>query len=260
MRVVLLRTVTAVCAAFAMTFASATARAESFECLIEPHKTVRLSSAVPGLLESMRVGRGQDVKKGQIVAKLVSGQERAAYQLAQARAEFSRRKVERNEELYRKKLISIHEKDEIETESLLHSFEEREALERLKLRTLRSPIDGIVVERHFVEGEYVHEKPVVDIVEIDPLLVEAIVPVEWFGRIEEGSIGRVTPRTAVTEPREASVELVDRVVDPASGTIRVRLRLPNPDHALPAGARCRVEFPALEGPTDAAAATPAPAP
>ena len=39
----------------------------------------------------------------------------------------------------------------------------------------------------------------------------------------------------VTEPRQATVTVVDPVVDAASGTIGVRLELPNSSHALPAG-------------------------
>jgi hypothetical protein len=39
---------------------------------------------------------------------------------------------------------------------------------------------------------------------------------------------------------------VDRVIDAASGTFGVRLTMPNPDGALPAGLKCTVVFQALE--------------
>jgi hypothetical protein len=38
------------------------------------------------------------------------------------------------------------------------------------------------------------------------------------------------------------VTLMDRVIDPASGTFGVRLELPNPDYAIPSGLHCRVRF------------------
>jgi hypothetical protein len=44
------------------------------------------------------------------------------------------------------------------------------------------------------------------------------------------------------------VTLVDRVIDPASGTFDVRAELPNPDHLIPSGLRCTVQF--IEGPLD----------
>jgi multidrug efflux pump subunit AcrA (membrane-fusion protein) len=38
------------------------------------------------------------------------------------------------------------------------------------------------------------------------------------------------------------VAVVDRVVDAASSTFRVRLELPNPQHRIPAGLKCKVTF------------------
>jgi hypothetical protein len=48
---------------------------------------------------------------------------------------------------------------------------------------------------------------------------------------------------------EATVTVVDRVIDAASGTFVVRLELPNPDYTQPAGTRCRASFSSIEGPT-----------
>ena len=46
------------------------------------------------------------------------------------------------------------------------------------------------------------------------------------------------------QPREhvAVVKTVDRVIDAATNTFRVRLELPNPGGALPAGLRCKVDL------------------
>ena len=41
---------------------------------------------------------------------------------------------------------------------------------------------------------------------------------------------------------EAKITIVDRVADAASGTFRVALDLPNPDHSLPSGLKCMVQF------------------
>ena len=42
---------------------------------------------------------------------------------------------------------------------------------------------------------------------------------------------------------KATVDVVDPVIDAASDTFRVRLLLPNPRNAIPAGVRCSVHFP-----------------
>jgi hypothetical protein len=51
---------------------------------------------------------------------------------------------------------------------------------------------------------------------------------------------RVTPELPDAGERMAKVTLVDRIIDPASNTFRVRLELPNPGNDLPAGLRCKV--------------------
>jgi multidrug efflux pump subunit AcrA (membrane-fusion protein) len=52
----------------------------------------------------------------------------------------------------------------------------------------------------------------------------------------------VSPEEPVGGEYPATVTVVDRVVDAASGTFGVRLELPNPDRALSAGLKCRVRF------------------
>ena len=42
--------------------------------------------------------------------------------------------------------------------------------------------------------------------------------------------------------RPAQVSIVDKVVDPASNTFRVRLEMPNPLNDIPAGLRCKVDL------------------
>ena len=113
----------------------------------------------------------------------------------------------------------------------------------LERRIIRSPVDGVVVEVTMSPGEFAHEQaPVMTIAEIDPLHVEVYAPVDRYGAIETGMTGVVRPQEPIGGRYEAEVTVVDRVFDAASGTFGVRLALPNPDHALPAGVRCSVTF------------------
>jgi RND family efflux transporter MFP subunit len=222
-------------------------RAEKFECLVEPYLEVKLSSGVPGLLDEVLVDRGDVVKKEQVLARLKSDAQQAGYDLAKARAEFAERRVERNQELYRKQMISIHEKDEMETEAQLLKLELREVEEQLKMRSIRSPVDGVVVKRHQSAGEYVQEEPMLELAQIDPLRVEVVVPMRLYGKVEVGMTAQVEWEAPLRGVHSAQVTVVDPVVDAASGTIGIRLELPNPDYRLPAGTQCLVSFPVSSG-------------
>jgi RND family efflux transporter MFP subunit len=218
-------------------------QAEEFDCLLQPHEVVNVSSPVPGLLDTVNVERDDPVRKGQLIARLKSEVEQAAVELSRARAEFGQRKVVRNEELIQQELISPSEKDELETDSRVAQLELQQAEAVLRQRTIKSPIQGVVVERFFSAGEFVQNEPILKIAQIDPLNVEVIVPVSRFGNIHKGMKAVVKPQALINRDFEAKVVIVDRVVDAASGTIGVRLELPNPDYRIPAGLKCTVTFP-----------------
>jgi RND family efflux transporter MFP subunit len=238
--------------------------------LIEPFLIVKVGSAVAGTIESVKVERGDLVKKGQVLAKLESTVERASLALARARAEmqgtlksrqarlkFTQRKQQRMEGLFKKKVIPFEEMDESRTNKEMAEKELEEAMENVGLAkleykrsiavvnrmTIRSPIKGVVMERFLFPGEFVEDQPILKIAQIDPLNVEVFAPVELLGRIEIGMVAKVQPMAPVGGYYPSKVKIVDRVVDAASGTFGVRLEIPNPEYRLPAGLRCKVIFP-----------------
>jgi len=221
------------------------AESGTLECLVEPYLKVAVSSAVSGVLEEVSVDRGSHVKKGQVLARLQSGVERAVLDSAKSKTAFAERKVERVREMSRKQMISVGEKDELETQWELLKLEQREAEEKLKQRTIVSPCDGVVVKRNNSPGEFVEEKPILELAQLNPLRVEVVVPVRHYGKIKVGMTGMVEWEAPIGGTYPAVVKIVDSVVDAASGTIGVRLELPNPGLKLPAGTKCSIRFPGL---------------
>lgn len=240
-----------------------------FDCLIEPFALADVATRVDGVLEAYHVQRGDEIEKGAVLATIESGLERVAVQLGEIRADmeaaieerrtnlaFAERQRDRVQKLYGDASISLEEKDLRETEALLAAMQlqqvERErdvarlelqqARLALELRTVRSPFDGVVVERLLSTGESVEQRPIIRVAQLDPLNVEIIVPARIYGRIRRGMTATVTPLLPGVEPRQATVTIVDRVVDAASGTFGVRLELPNPAYALPGGLRCEIAF------------------
>ena len=215
---------------------------DEMECLLEPHLVVNLGSPVEGTMGEILADRGANVSKGQILARLNSGVESATVNLKRAQAEFGERKVKRNEELFKKDLISASEKDEMETQTRIAQLELKQQQEVLSQRVIRSPINGVIVERYLSPGDRVANEKIMRVAQIDPLNVEVIAPVELFGSIKLGTIGEVQMQPMVAGVHKAKVVVVDRVIDAASGTFGVRLELPNPGNAFPSGIKCKVRF------------------
>lgn len=244
-----------------------------FDCLIQPKMVLKLGTSVPGLLSEVLADRGDVVKKGDVLARLESGVEQAAEALAKLRSEndatvrssmakleFQRRKDERARQLRKSDSVTVAVADEAETGArvaeqeldearvnlAMSKLELTRAAEVLKQRTIRSPIDGVVVERTLGPGEYVFDQShIMTVSQIDPLNVEVYVPLGQFGKIRVGAAAEVFPEEPVGGRYTATVTVVDQVFDAASGTIGVRLALPNPNYAIPAGLKCRVRFPGI---------------
>jgi RND family efflux transporter MFP subunit len=243
----------------------------TLDCVIEPSATVKIGSAVEGILREVAVKRGDQVKKGDVLARLDEELERLTAELAKLRAEvdvevrsgqtqlnFRRRETKRMDNLRAKKVLaeSEHDKAQVEerlarlsveaatAENKIAQVEHQRAQENLSRRTIFSPLDAVVVDVGLSPGEYVHEQaPLMTIAAVDPLYVEVFVPVAYFGKITKGMHAEVVPEEPVGGSYMAEVTVVDQVFDPASRTFGVRLQLPNPDYRLPAGLRCKVQFP-----------------
>jgi len=214
---------------------------DEMECLLEPHMVSNVGSPVEGILNQVMVDRGDVVRRGQVVARLNSAVESATVDLKRAQEAFGQRKMQRNEDLYNKELISSSEKDELETQIRIAALERRQQQEILALRTIVSPLNGIVVARYLSPGDRVSQDKILRIAQIDPLNVEVVMPAELYGSIKIGMAGEVRLPGGGTSAK-AKVVLVDRLVDAASGTFGVRLALPNPGNQIPAGVKCSVRF------------------
>lgn len=213
---------------------------DELECLLEPRLVVNVGSPVEGTLAKVMVDRGSAVSAGQVVAQLNSNVETATVDLKRAQEDFGKRKVERNEELYKKDLISAMDRDELATQARIAALERRQQEEVLAQRTIRSPINGVVVERYLAPGDRVQQDKILRLAQVDPLNVEVVVPVEMLGSIRVGMTGVVSLEPLLKGRHTAKVVIVDRVVDAASGTFGVRLELPNRGNLIPAGIKCGV--------------------
>ena len=233
---------TAFCLGFSLATITSAIAAEDFEGLIYPSEVVKLSSQVPGILEEVTVERGDLVKKGQILARLKAGPEKAWLESARANVEFLQRKKDRNVELAKKQLISAHENDELVTEFRKAELVLTEVQEKLKMRTIESTIDGVVTERLMAPGDYVGETPILKLASLDPLKIEVIVPVRRFGSARVGMKAEVRPESPVGGVYHGKVTVVDKVIDAASSTFVVRVDIPNPGLKVPSGLKCRVRF------------------
>ncbi len=176
-------------------------------CLILPDRSADLGTATAGVVESIAVERGELVRRGQVLARLRVDVEPARPGIVKRGAG---------------------------TASAPRA--------RSAARVLRSPFDGVVVDRYANPGERIEDTPLLRVAAIHPLRVEVVAPMSWFGRFAIGQDLSVLPELGGARSRSARITQIDRVLDPNSNSFRLRLALPNPDFGLPAGLRCVVDM------------------
>lgn len=260
----------ALLAAFVSCLSVDAARAATFDCVMDPAQKVKVGSSVTGVLDKVYVKRGDTVKAGDKIAELNFAVEAANVSLARLQADsdqsvqaqrsrlaLAQQKLERAEPLAAKGITTQEKLEEAKSQAeiaerdlgtelvkqKLAKIELERAQAMLDLRTIRSPINGLVMDKNMSAGEFVNQEAfILTLVQMDPLYVEAYVPVSYWGKIHKGLLGTVHPAEPVGGAYKAPVTVVDRVFDAASGTFGVRLELDNPGNALPAGERCKIDF------------------
>ncbi len=260
------------CAVGIFLLASEAGRAQGsgYDCVLESKSTIELQSSEEGILDRVLVQRGDRVKKGAVVARLDSEQEaliaerarlraegETGVRSARAQAEYRRKELDRLADLRSSNSIPQREFATAEVESKLADIavdtavmeqemaqiEYEQAKSRLNRRSIRSPVEGIVVDVTMQPGEYVHEQAtMMTIAEVNPLYVEMFMPVSEYDKVQKGMEAEVRPEAPIGGVHNAEVAVVDNVFDAASRTFRVRLVLPNEGYDLPAGLRCSVRF------------------
>jgi RND family efflux transporter MFP subunit len=255
-------------------FPLASPAAQPLGCLIEPFRTSEVGSPVIGVVETTLVERGDLVTAGQPLATLRSDVERQSVavalskaqavgelQAAEANAVLARQKLTRAQDLANQQFISSQALEQARAETavaenrLAQAQEQRGVFARehalaqaqLGLRTIRSPITGVIVDRYLSPGERVEEKPVFRVAMVNPLRVEVVLPSSFYASVRMDMPVTVTPDFPGAGARIAKVTRVDKVIDGASNTFRIRLELPNPDLSLPAGLRCKADLGTMAG-------------
>jgi len=247
--------------------------AAEFDCLIEPTQMVEVGSSVTGRIDRVYVKRGDWVKKMQTLATLESDAERAASelakfksqqvgptQMAEGKMEFSKKKLDRRQEMASQKLMALQDSEDTEAEFRLSEAELQVAKENrqiaklelqqqnslLNLRTIKSPVEGVVVDQGAFQGEVFelgsNKKYIFKVAEMNPLRVHVILPKQVFGELKQGMSANVTPEIPQGSLYSAKVNMVDRLIDAASGTFVVFLEMPNLKLEIPAGGNIKLFF------------------
>ncbi|MCK6620421.1 MAG: efflux RND transporter periplasmic adaptor subunit [Calditrichaceae bacterium] len=181
--------------------------------VVRPIDRVEIKSKASGQIEELAVEVGDFVRKGDLIARLDQKDERAAVKQAEAdfdiaRAELiqAQRAFDRLDQLFKDRLISEEERDQIELRlavangNLVRATTTLErARERFAESVVRAPVDGVILQKYVEEGQIIASgvsnvsggTPIVDIADMRNVHIEAGIDEIDIGKIHIGQPARV---------------------------------------------------------------------
>jgi cobalt-zinc-cadmium efflux system membrane fusion protein len=237
-----------------------------------PTQLARLALPVPGRIREVRVSIGDRIRKGQLlltldtpaVSELQSAWRQAQADvrqreaaLAKAQADASRvRDLLANRAIAQKDLLSAETDVTVATAALEQARAAHDDVARRlslfgvdlekpdALATLRSPIDGEVVEIAAAPGEYRGDTaaPVVAVADLTHVWVVAAVPESALSRVQTGQHVTMEVAAYPSEPFEGTVARVAGSLDAETRSVNVIAELDNRRRLLKPGMFARVRY------------------
>lgn len=210
---------------------------------LEADREADVYAKVAGLCEKVFVEEGDQIKAGDVLAKLEDDELRLVYEQSRARLEKAKADSDRAEQLYKEGLASQQVYQDSSVQLRLAQADYDLARKRLEDTSIVSPLTGLVTERRIKPGDLVTTtQPLFHVVDLDVLRIEVFVPERDYFRIRQGQPVLLTADTVPGATFRSSVERLNPVIDTASGMAKVTVLVENADRRLRPGMFARVQI------------------
>ncbi len=208
-----------------------------------PFKEVTVSSAVSGILAEVNVKEGDAVKTDDLLAHIidrVEAKEAERFAKILEQKEFA---AQGTQNLFHDKVVSEGEAIEKRLDRDVAKLQHQVALEQLERRKIRSPITGLVVEKKKEAGEAVNENEVVfRVIDISRVYLQVFVDATVALTLKKDQQVPVAFPEYHDLQTTGTIDFIDPRIDGASGLVRIKVLIENPDQKLIAGMRGSVVF------------------
>jgi membrane fusion protein, multidrug efflux system len=200
------------------------------------NESVDLAAKVTGRVESLEFTDGQRVRRGDLLARLDTAEERAELREAEVRLAEQRRELERIRGLVAERNLPRQRLDEQESRVSEAEARLEAARARLDDREVRAPFSGVLGLRRVSVGALVSPGTLITTLDdISVVKLDFTVPETFLPAIEPGQ--DITARGAAYPGRDFTgrVTSIDSRIDPGTRAGIVRAEIPNPEGLLRPG-------------------------
>jgi len=199
---------------------------------VEAIEDATISSESSGRILSIS-SRGDQVRRGDVIARLDDRVIRAQYNASQTAYELAEDTFTRLESLYADSIISTQDFRSARAQRDQAKAQLELTNKQLLDSQIEAAFDGRVEERFVSTGELVGPgQPVVRLVNTDNVRVLAGIPERFSGEITEGSEVEVNISALGVDPIESRITYAGNVIDPDTRTYTVEVELNNPEGVI----------------------------
>jgi len=212
-------------------------QAVEFTGNIEPMYKNNISSAAAQRVEKIYAEVGDRVAKGQLLVQM----EDINYVQANLQLENLKLDLQRVEALYKAGGIAQQQYDQLKTQVSVS----QEAISNLDRNTkLLSPIDGIIVQRNFDNGDLATGMPILVVMQMQSVKILINISEEFFPRVTVGMPVDISLDIYPDKKYTGKIAFIHPIIDSATKTFRAEVRIENPQMAIRPGmfARAQVDF------------------
>ena len=201
---------------------------------LEAENEVEIVARTSGPLTELRVEEGDQVRRGETLARIDEKEIRAQVEIARVALEEAEVAYERAVQLREERLISPEEYETIETRYQTAKAQLEGAQIQLGYTRILAPFGGLITERHVQFAEQVSPStPLFHLSDFDPLLCPVQVPERDLGRLAIGQTAYLTVEAWPGERFTARVLRIRPVVEAETGTVKVTLEVEARDQLRP---------------------------
>ncbi len=218
--------------------------AETASGVILPNATVQVSSPVQmEIIQEILVEEGTKVTKGQVLVQLRNDREKMDLRIAEKAIDLKTFVARGYQRLFDEKMGSEEKARESQADLEFTRIKAEGMKLALDEKTVRSPINGIIVKKHKQAGEMATQQtPLLDIIDINTVDVQFYLAPTLRKAVEEGQTVKVKVLELDGAEFSGKVSFVDPRNDAASGLVRVKVKIENQDHRIKAGMKGTADF------------------
>ncbi len=193
---------------------------------LEAQREVDIIARVSGIVEKFNYEEGASVKKGDIIVELDDREMRLATKQAKAKLDNTQRLFDRSQDMFTKNLISKEMFDEAIFQRETARSQYDNVLLQLEYASIRAPIKGVITKRILEIGDYITTNQIVyTMADYDLLLARIFVPEKEIGKIKPGQKAKIEVEAFPNKSFEGIVKMINPVIDPSSGTVKVTIEI-----------------------------------